>query len=134
MAVACDWVFICERAYFDPHDLTKSLNVTRIVEHAVVDPWPGTIGPFMIVAHMDGFIEQDIAVGIRSIRPSGTFVPPQELVSTFEHIGPYLIGVVHDFAVTEQGPHRFEIFLDRTVVAQTTLRVSKRTTAVDPIH
>ena len=91
MSVTCDWVLVCERTTFDANP--GSLSLSKIIEQAVVQTVPTTVGPFVIVAHLDGYGES-MRVGLRAVRPDGALAVIDEHQVSFEHVGPYL--ALHD--------------------------------------
>jgi hypothetical protein len=117
MTLTCDWVLVCEEAFFDPQR-PQSLCVSRIIEQAVVDTLPCTLGPFLIVAHLAGFGER-VQVGLRATRPDGTFIVVNEDQLSFEHVGPYLLFTISRFEAPTEGRYRFDIVLDGVHVART---------------
>ena len=117
MTLTCDWVLVCEEAFFDPQR-PQSLCLSRIIEHAVVDTLPCTLGPFVIVAHLDGYGES-VKVGLRATRPDGTFTVFSEDQLSFEHVGPYLLFTISRLEAPTEGRYRFDIVLDGVHVART---------------
>ena len=134
MSVTCDWALFCEQAFFDPQQ-PQSLCLSRIIEQAVVDTLPCTLGPFVIVAHLDGYGES-MRVGLRATRPDGTLAVIDEDQVSFEHVGPYLLFTISRLEVPTEGRYRFDIIFDDVHVARTVwlaiLRVSHD--AADIVH
>src|SRR3954469_3991226 len=126
MAVTCDWALFCERAYFDSQR-PDSLSISSVIEQAVVENVPASVGPIVMVAHLDGYGES-MRVALRATRPDGSFaVVDQDRVS-FEHIGPYLLFSISRVEVTTEGRYRFDILFDDGQVARTVwLPVSRST-------
>jgi hypothetical protein len=117
MAVTCDWALLCEQAYFDPQQ-SRSLNLSRIIEQVVVDAVPSTIGPIVIVAHLDGYGESR-RVSLRATRQDGAVAVNDQHMVAFEHVGPYLLFTISRLEVPTEGRYRFDIIFDDAHVART---------------
>jgi hypothetical protein len=134
MTVVSDWALVCEQAYFDVEQ-AGSLSLSRIIEQAIVETIPSSIGPFVIVVHLDGYGERT-RVGLRTTRPDGSLAAIGEKQVSFDHVGPYLLFRISHLEVPAEGRYRFEIIFDDVYVARTVslavLRVSPD--AVDIVH
>jgi hypothetical protein len=74
------------------------------------------IGPFMIVAHLDGYGES-MPVALRATRPNRSVAALR--VAGFEHVGPYLLLTIESLELPEEGPYGFEVTFDGVTVAKT---------------
>jgi hypothetical protein len=134
MTVVSDWALVCEQAYFDVEQ-PGSLSLSRIIEQAIVETIPSSIGPFVIVVHLDGYGER-MRVGLRATRPDGSLAALDEKHVSFDHVGPYLLFRISHLEVLAEGRYRFDIIFDDVYVARTVslsvLRASHD--AVDIVH
>jgi hypothetical protein len=117
MAITCDWALFCEQTFFDPQR-PGSLSISSIIEQAVVESVPASIGPIIIVGHLDGYGES-MRVALRVTRPDGAFAVVDEDRVSFEHIGPYLLFTINRLEVVTEGRYRFDIMFEDEHVART---------------
>lgn len=134
MALTCDWVIFCERAYFNPQRSPRSLQITNVIEQIEANQLPARISPFMVVARTSELGEAVIAT--RLIAPSSRDATPSQRPQpeAFEYANPYLLFRFGACAFVEEGPYRFQILFNGAVAYSAVLPVVVVSTSGATLH